>query len=219
VDGTLLNSVEGMWIAASRAAALYGFEVPPDAVRRALNDGESLWQLIVPPGVDADSELLGILRTETMKHWPRVLAESVTPFAGIQDTLRELQRAGLKLAIYTGSRGESFLPLQRAGLMEFFDPVITAADVERPKPHPEGLIRCLERLGCAPAEAAYVGDTPHDIQAGHAAGMFTIGVLTGAADSALLSTAGADRIVGGHYGLLDILAETRSTTPDSASDS
>ena len=205
VDGTLVNSIEGMRIAAARAAAIYGYEVPLDAVRRALNFGESLWHLIMPPGLHGDQELRAILRMETMRQWPKVLAESVEVFDGLQQTLHDLRDSGLRLAIYTGSNGESFLPLERAGLMNLFDPVITARDVDHPKPNPEGLFRCLEMIGCTASQAVYVGDTRHDIEAGRAAGMRSIGVLTGAADSAILSAAGADRLVASHRGLAEIL--------------
>lgn len=207
VDGTLVNSLDGMWIAASRAAAPYGYEVPRDAVRDALNTGQSLWHQIIPAAHRHDSELPGILRMETLRHWPTVLAESVEVFAGLGDLLAALRGAGLRLAIYTGSRGESFLPLARAGLLDLFDAVLTAADVDRPKPDPEGLVACLARLGCASSRAVYVGDSVHDVAAGRAAGMRTIGVLTGAASSASLAAAGADRIARDGAGLRRILLQ------------
>jgi phosphoglycolate phosphatase-like HAD superfamily hydrolase len=207
VDGTLVNSLDGMWIAASRAAALYGYEVPRDAVRHALNTGQSLWHQIIPAADRHDSELPGILRMETLRHWPTVLAESVEVFAGLGELLAELRGAGLRLAIYTGSRGESLLPLARAGLLDLFDAVLTAADVDRPKPDPEGLVACLARLGCASSRAVYVGDSVHDVAAGQAAGMRTIGVLTGAASSASLAAAGADRIARDGAGLRRILLQ------------
>jgi HAD superfamily hydrolase (TIGR01509 family) len=205
VDGTLVNSLEGIHEAASRAAASFGYEVSYGAVRRAMNSGESLWDLVLPEEKRGDAQLIATLRSETMRHWPAVLAGSVRVFSGLEHTLRELQTAGLRLAICTGSRGESFLPLRRAGLMECFDPVITAQDVRRPKPHPEGLQLCLARLGCQPGEAVYVGDSSHDIAAGQAAGMRVVGVLTGAADSAELSAAGADWLIAGHHRLASIL--------------
>jgi 2-phosphoglycolate phosphatase len=205
VDGTLVNSLEGIHQAASRAAALFGYDVPYEAVRRAMNAGESLWDLVLPEDKRGDRELSAILRQQTMRHWPEVLATSVRVFPGLEDTLHRLRAAGIRMAICTGSRGESFLPLERAGLMEYFDPIITANDVRRPKPHPDGLQICLERLGCKPEEAVYVGDSRHDIDAARAAGMRAIGVLTGAADSAALSAAGADRLIAAHHRLAAVL--------------
>lgn len=207
VDGTLVNSIDGMWVAASRAAALYGYEVPRDAVRHALNTGQSLWHQIIPEADRHDAELPGVLRMQTLRHWPEVLAESVDVFPDLAELLSALRAAGLRLAIYTGSRGESFLPLARAGLMELFDVVLTAADVSRPKPDPEGLFTCLGRLGCRAGRAAYVGDSLHDVAAGRAAGMRTVGVLTGAATSGGLAAAGADRIARDGAGLRRVLLE------------
>lgn len=205
VDGTLVDSIEGMRLAAAKAAARYGYTVSSEMVCRALNFGESLWELVIPQKARTDPELLQVLRRETRRHWPEVLESAVAPFPGLEATLRALREAGIQLAIYTGSRGESFLPLQRAGLLEWFNPILTAADVAYPKPHPEGLQRILAQLGLRPEEAAYIGDTRHDILAGRAAGTRTIGVLTGAADSALLSRAGADRLVADHCQLPDLL--------------
>ncbi|MCK6369817.1 MAG: HAD-IA family hydrolase [Gammaproteobacteria bacterium] len=205
VDGTLVNSIEGIQIAAGRAAAMFGYRVALDAVRRALNEGESLWDLILPSQARRDPEIVSILRRETLRHWSQVLRESVHVFPGLPVSLRRLQDAGLRLAIVTGSRGESFLPLRREQVLDYFDPIVTADQVGRPKPHPDGLLLCLEKLGCAASEAVYVGDTSDDMRAGRAAGMRTIGVLTGAADGASLSIAGADRLVSDHAALLRAL--------------
>ncbi len=205
VDGTLVNSIEGIQIAAERAAAIFGYRVPLDIVRRALNQGESLWELIVPHEARTDPELVSLLQRETMRHWPSVLKEFVWPFSGLGETLGRLRGAGLRLAIVTGSRGESFDPLRRTRLLGFFDPIVTAADVARPKPEPDGLLHCLAGIGCRPSEAAYVGDSCDDMRAGRAAGMRTIGVLTGAADGAMLSVAGADRLAASHRSLPELL--------------
>jgi len=195
VDGTLVNSIDGMWLAASRAAALFGFQVPADAVRRSLNSNEPLWPAIIPPEAASNPELPRLLRREMLRHWNQVLRESVSVLPGIPELLAALRESGRRLGIYTGSRGESFLPLEAAGLMPLFDVVLTANDVLRPKPDPDGLLRCLRTLALSPERVLYVGDSQHDVQAGRAAGMRAVGVLTGAADAVSLAAAGADRIL------------------------
>ena len=47
------------------------------------------------------------------------------------------------------------------------------------KPHPEPLLLALERLAASPDDAAYVGDSPYDMQAAKAAGIYAIGVTWG----------------------------------------
>lgn len=79
------------------------------------------------------------------------------------------------------------------------------ADVSRRKPDPEGILKCLAELGVAPDAAIYVGDTPVDIQASRAAGVRAVCVLTGAGDSALLSSHWPDRLVSSHARLAEIV--------------
>ena len=50
-----------------------------------------------------------------------------------------------------------------------------------PKPQPGQILAALEHMGVGAGEAAMVGDSSHDLLAGRAAGVRTIGVLTGTA--------------------------------------
>jgi len=52
-----------------------------------------------------------------------------------------------------------------------FDMVVTAWDVQNPKPDPEGLIKVLDHFRLSPEEAVYVGDTHVDEAAAAAAGV------------------------------------------------
>lgn len=195
VDGTLVDSLPAYRRAAERVAAPYGWGISDEAVHRALNFGESFWRLVVPATSRDDQLLLERLRQETLTHWPAVLEEFVDLLPGIREVLGTLRGRGIRLGICTASRGESFRPLERSGLLDLFDVVVTGHDVSRPKPDPEGLLLCLRRMGLAPADSVYVGDTIADMQASRAAGLHAVGVLTGAADSALLARGGAHRIV------------------------
>jgi len=66
-------------------------------------------------------------------------------------------------------------------------------------------LTCASRLGIAPRDTAYVGDSPLDMEAAHAAGMAAIGVLGGAGDATRLSAAGADRLVASLGRLPDVV--------------
>ncbi|MEO7386561.1 MAG: HAD-IA family hydrolase [Gammaproteobacteria bacterium] len=195
VDGTLVNSIDGYRIAAERAVQPYGWSVSPEALSRALNFGEPFWDLVIPPEARGEEGLIAQLRRDTMAHWPAVLEESVLVYPGIGPTLAALKAGGVRLGICTASQGESFRPLERAGLLDYFEVIVTASDVARRKPDPEGLLLCMERMGTSAHEAIYVGDTVSDVRASHAAGLYAIGVLTGAGTSSLLSGAGAHRIL------------------------
>jgi sugar-phosphatase len=56
--------------------------------------------------------------------------------------------------------------------------MVTADDVSRGKPDPEGYLTAASRLGVDPAEALVVEDSPPGIEAGRAAGAATFGVTS-----------------------------------------
>jgi phosphoglycolate phosphatase-like HAD superfamily hydrolase len=64
-------------------------------------------------------------------------------------------------------------------LGNYFTVVVNGDDVAAHKPDPEGLLAALGRFGARPEDAAYVGDSPFDLQAADAAGMASIGVTWG----------------------------------------
>ncbi|MBU2937433.1 MULTISPECIES: HAD family hydrolase [Pacificibacter] len=84
--------------------------------------------------------------------------------------------------------------LQHAGVQDAFDVVIGFDSGFGSKPAPDGCLAAAMALGVDPARTVMVGDSLHDLRAGRAAGMQTIGVLTGTASRADL-TPWADIVV------------------------
>lgn len=207
VDGTLVDSVEAYRVVAERAAAPYGISVTRQVVCQALNNNHpTFWELVVPKDWPNQAKLIAHLKQEAMRQWPAILKEYGGIFSGLEKTLEQLHHRGLRMAIVTGSHGGSLQPLKEARLTHFFETVITAKDVEKRKPDPEGLLKCLNFMAINPQKAIYIGDTPTDIQAAKAAGTASVAVLSGAGDSALLSAAGPDRLIYSHTQLSETLA-------------
>jgi len=206
VDGTLVDTIEAYRIVAERAAAPHGIAITRQLVCESLNRTDaSFWDLVLPENTPERDRLKSELRAQAMALWPDVLREHARLIPGVIVTLQALAASGLRLGIVTGARRGTFEPLAQAGLMDLFEAVVTGEDVSQPKPHPEGLLRCLEKLGVSAGEAVYVGDTPVDVQAGHAAGVLPLAVLGGAGDSKLLSAAEPARIISNHCQLADLL--------------
>jgi phosphoglycolate phosphatase len=85
--------------------------------------------------------------------------------------------------------------LKHLGLKKFFHIVVTALDVEKPKPSPDALLVAAKKLRVPVNNCAIVGDSIVDIQAGKAAGAKTVGVLTGLFSRAELEALRPDLIV------------------------
>lgn len=115
---------------------------------------------------------------------------------GAAAALTQLRTAGLAQGLVSsGSRERVALDLVRLAVEGFFDVVVCGGDTENRKPHPEPLAVALERLGIAPGEAAYVGDSPEDIEMARAAGVFAVGIPGGFPNRAALLASEPDLLV------------------------
>jgi HAD superfamily hydrolase (TIGR01549 family) len=205
LDGTLVDSVGAYLELARNAARAHGLDVTERQVRHSLATGSSFWKGVVPEGRSDGEALMKSMSAHAGREWPRVLREHARLFQGIAQTLDAMKRRGIRLGIVSGARPEILELLRQDGVLDRFDSIVLAADVSRRKPDPEGIVKCLRELGVAPGAAVYVGDAPVDIQASRAAGVRAVGVLTGAGDSAMLSSHWPDRLVASHARLAEIV--------------
>src|SRR5687768_2206306 len=109
------------------------------------------------------------------------LHETLEAFAGMVDVLPRLRAEGRRLGVVTAKRHRTVaLAFARVPwLEEQFDVVVGHDDTERHKPDPDPVLEALRQLDATPEDAAYVGDSPFDIQAAKGAGVFAIGVAWG----------------------------------------
>lgn len=91
---------------------------------------------------------------------------------GAVDMLKQLQNAGLPLAVASGAIGdEVHHSLRYHGLQPFFGGVATGSDVELNKPHPDVYLLAAERLGMSASHCCAVEDSDSGQQAAMTAGM------------------------------------------------
>ena len=64
-------------------------------------------------------------------------------------------------------------------LLNFFSVVVGGDAVPRPKPEPDGVLRACDLLGVSPRRAAYVGDSPLDLEAARRSGSLAVGAAWG----------------------------------------
>ena len=83
-------------------------------------------------------------------------------------------RPEYKTAIATNRSDTMSRVLTEFGIDGFFDLVICALDVQRPKPHPDALITVLDHFEILPRQMIYIGDSRLDERAANAAGVHFI---------------------------------------------
>ncbi len=85
--------------------------------------------------------------------------------------LDTLKQRGVLRAINTNRTGSMKFILEAFSLRPYFDMVVTALDVQNPKPHPESVGRILGAYRLRKEEAVFVGDSEIDRRTADAAGV------------------------------------------------
>jgi pyrophosphatase PpaX len=102
------------------------------------------------------------------------------PYEGMRETLDDLRAAGFQIGIVTSKLNAlARRGLSCTGIDDCFECIIGCDDTTKHKPDPEPVFVALQRLGIDPGRAAFVGDSPFDMAAGNAAGVYSVGALWG----------------------------------------
>jgi pyrophosphatase PpaX len=200
LDGTVIDS-GAIILASMRHAA--------ETVLGGIYSDEQLLAAVGGPGLEAQMRALDSERAEELLRVYRAhnepLHDTLAVCDGVDAVLDELKDRGHLLGIVTAKHRVTVdLAFARLPLEGFFDVVVAGEETERHKPDPAPLLLALERLGAAAGEAAYVGDSPFDMQAARAVGVFAIGVAWGRIHLPVM-LADADIVVTSAGELLDLV--------------
>lgn len=147
---------------------------------------------------DLDQTLIDSRRAEplrTARRWAEVyrLIPELQPYDGISDLLAELHARQMPICIVTSSP-RPYCTRVIANWGWPIDATVCYHDTSRRKPHPDPILAALARLGIDAAGAVAVGDDPRDVAAARTAGVYSIGVLWGAANPQALLRSQPDRV-------------------------
>jgi HAD superfamily hydrolase (TIGR01509 family) len=175
LDGVLADSGEEIRLAVLGLFSEFGLPAPSqDEISRveALGSAEMIRRLL-PEGKRGDPGLLDKMRSR----FARISAERLARIPaspGALSALSWLKSSGKLSAIATNRGATAFDLVRGIGAAPYVDEMVTAADVERPKPDPEMLLCALSRLRVGAGRAVFVGDSDADETAGRAAGIKTV---------------------------------------------
>ena len=207
LDGTLLDTLADLADSANRALRTLGFpEHPPEAYKYFVGDGmETLVERALPKDhydVKTATECAALMRREYAECW----AATTRPYEGIPELLDTLTARGIVMTVLS-NKPDEFTKLCVARLLsQWRFAVVLGAGPSLPrKPDPTSARKIALRLGLAPSEILYLGDTNTDMQTAIAAGMYPVATLWGFRTAAELTASGAKVLIERPLDLLVIL--------------
>lgn len=194
IDGTLVDSTYHHAVAWHRAFSRIG-DVP------------TMWRIHRAIGMGGDRLVAEVAGQEVEDHhgdeardaWREeylALRAEVGALPGAARLVKLLAQAGFVVAL--ASSGDPQFAHESVELLDIGSEVatlVTSADVESSKPHPDLVDEILRRLGHVD-RSVFVGDTVYDVQAAGRAGLPCVGVLSGGYGRAELTDAGAVLVAG-----------------------
>jgi|SRR5580765_484629 len=167
LDGVLIDATEWHYEALNRALALFGYTISRYehlAAYNGLPTRRKLEMLTIEKGLPASLHDL-IVRLKQRYTTDEIITKCRPTFEK-EYMLSRLQRDGYRLAVCSNAVRDSVaLMLRQAGLIDYFEFLLSNEDVSRPKPDSEVYCKALTRLGIKPAELAVVEDAQYGVEA------------------------------------------------------
>jgi phosphoglycolate phosphatase len=207
LDGTLLDTLADLADSSNAALAAMGLpEHPLEAYKYFVGDGlEKLVRRAI--GTENGSEAAvarGIQLTQ--QEYARRWADKTRPYPGIPDLLDRLTALAIRMTVFSNKPDEFTRLCVTRLLSAWHFEVIQGATAELPKkPDPRGALAIATKLGLAPAEILYLGDTNTDMWTAVVAGMYPVGALWGFRAADELRAAGAAVLVASPMEVLALL--------------
>ena len=207
LDGTLCDSVESIaWSGNQMLRDLGLRQASLEDYKIFVGDGvDVLMRRLLRFGGDEEGVRFDEAKRRYMEYFQEGCLYNVKAYPGIVEMLAALKKQGAKLSVLSNKpHGNTRNVIEKVFGPEMFDLVQGQSELFPRKPAPDGALYLADKLGAAPKDCLYVGDTGTDMKTGKAAGMYTVGVLWGFRDEEELIRDGADCVAADAMELVDI---------------
>ncbi|MBU6247786.1 MAG: phosphoglycolate phosphatase [Xanthomonadaceae bacterium] len=206
LDGTLLDSAPDLYAALVRQCAEEGV-APPDfaPVREVVSRGSRA--ILRCAFGDRGEAAVEALVPRYLALYEQALAADTHAFDGVEALLAALERRGIRWGVVTNKPGFLTDPLlARIGWAARASAVVSGDTLPVKKPDPAPVRLACETAGIDPARSLFVGDDRRDVQAGAAAGLYTVAVRWGYLDGGDPDAWQADAVIDHPDELMRMLA-------------
>lgn len=194
LDGTLIDSLEGIIQTQYELLQLKGYDVEKETIRNLFGKPLEVCLSILAP--DKSEDEIWDLVKEMREMYAKNHLQLIQLLPNAKEILEELKKKGYQLGIASTKLRKFIMEaLIHFELADYFEVVVSGYEVENHKPAPDIILETAKQMKVNPKNCVYIGDSPTDIIAGREAGTLTIAVLTGANNLEKMSRENPDFII------------------------
>lgn len=213
LDGTLLDSVPDLAVAADQAVQALGYPAVTEVeVRDYVGNGaDVLIGRSLSRSIDVDPQLSKEVHAKARELFDDFYEKTGHKlshlYSNVKETLASLHQAGFTLALVT-NKPSKFVPhvLEQHNIAQFFTDVIGGDTFPNKKPDPMALNWLLEKHQVDASQMLMVGDSKNDILAAKNAGCVSFGLTYGYNHGEPIANAGPDFVADDIAQLLEVIA-------------
>ena len=195
LDGTLLDSAPDLYAALVRQCAEEGVAAPAYAPVRAVVSRGSRAILRCAFG-DRGEPAIDALVPRYLALYEQAMVADTHAFDGIEPLLAALERQGIRWGVVTNKPGFLTVPLlAHLGWAARAAAVVSGDTLAVKKPDPAPVLLACDSAGIDPSRSLFVGDDRRDVEAGRAAGLYTVAVRWGYLDGGDPESWQADAVI------------------------
>lgn len=175
LDGTLIDTEKYFKVFWRQAAADFGYEMSEAQALQLRSMGKPYVLQTTKEWFGEEFDYIKV-RDHRRKLMQAYLEKSgIETKPGAKEALKRLKEEGCRIALATATPTERAKEqLKQAGLLDYFDEVVSATQVERGKPAPDVYLYACRKLEVLPEETFAVEDSPNGAMSAITAGLKVI---------------------------------------------
>lgn len=194
MDGTLLDTLEDLYLSTNAALAEYGFpERTLQEVRQFVGNAALNLMRQAVPGGEENPHFEDCLKG-FKEYYGAHLNDHTKPYDGILELLERLSQKGLPMAIVSNKPDFAVRELNERYFTGLIPVAIGESERVRRKPAPDTVEQAAKQLGVRLRDCIYVGDSEVDLRTAENCGIPCVSVTWGFRSREFLLSLGAEHL-------------------------
>lgn len=207
LDGTLMYTLEDLYLSVNYALKYYGYpERTLEEIRQFVGNGV---KVLMDKACPKDCKDRDKIEELYRNRYRETALDHIRVYDGIIDTIKELKKMGIKVAIETNKFQSAVDEIYERFFKGLIDVSLGESPALRRKPYPDMTIKVLELLGTNTSNTLYIGDSDTDLLTAKNGNLYILSCTWGFRTKEELTAAGAYHMIDKPNEIIDFIKENK----------